>query len=371
MRHIRRGSRRKRPYGKLRKAGLILLVLALVTGVKAIQNRRDVVQLEPFETALAALSARSDGPFVILDPYDVPGEWVKVQLHTHTAHSLDSRWPVDEALRAYAGAGYAFVAITDHDRITWPESGVPGGVTIIPAHENTVNFPFWPLGQHAVILFSESPIPVGSASQRFAAAQEQGAIVSIAHPNWVGNLGLGRWEARHLMAAPSFLLMEVYNPHSNSRADTALWHEMVVRRGPEQPVWAVAVDDAHDLELFDAGWTMVKLTEPTLPALKAALVRGSLYPTTGPLVRFGVVDGAIVVEVERDAEEPGRPYEVTFVAASGAIVARHSGPLPARYVPQGHEGFVRVEVRSPSSGAMAWSQPFWLTHGAQEDGISL
>src|SRR5690606_4597647 len=134
--------------------------------------------------------------------------------------------------------------------------------------------------------------------------------------------------------------------------------------------------------LFNMGWTMVKVEERSLPALKAALLRGSLYPTTGPIVRFGVEDGAIVVEADRSAAGSGTAgepasdtFEVTFIAASGAVVGRHTGELPARYVPQGMEGFVRVEIRSAQTGKMTWSQPFWLIREArgeqQEEGLAL
>ena len=46
--------------------------------------------------------------------------------------------------------------------------------------------------------------------------------------------------------------MEVFNPHSAYELDVQIWHEVLVRRGPNAPVWAVAVDDAHDLHSLTA-----------------------------------------------------------------------------------------------------------------------
>lgn len=339
----------------------VTLVLALAAGIKTVQNRRDVAHVPTLEEALAALPAGGapGAGFEIRDPYAVPGHWYKVQLHVHTDRSIDGKWTVEEALAAYAAKGYAFVAISDHDSITRPET-VPEGLVVIPAEENTVAFPFWPLGHHAVLLFVNEHIDRGSARERFDAALAQGAVVSAAHPNWPGNLGSGVWEVKHLLAAPQITLMEVRNAHSNSGLDTAVWHEVVVRRGREAPVWAVAVDDSHHMDQLDHGWTMVKAQAQTLPALKEALLRGSLYPSTGPLVEFGEMDGYIVVASGEPHAGAGAEFEVRFIAASGDVVATVVGPLPARYRVRGDERFVRVEALDRTRGGKAWSQPFWI-----------
>lgn len=365
--NLTRGRRFVRWLGRLaRTTGIIIFLLAALIGFKALQNKRDVVALAPFDDHIAAYATIRLPDFRIIDPYDAEGHWYKVQLHTHTDRSIDGRWSVAESLAAYANAGYGFVAITDHDKVTLPES-VPDGLLVIPAEENTVSFPFWPLGQHAIHLFASEHVLRGSASERFEAMRSQGGLISIAHPNWPGNLGSGVWEVRHLMAAPQFTLMEIYNSHSDYRLDTQTWHEVVVRRGPDAPVWAVAVDDAHDLELFDGRWTMVKAEEHSLAAIKAALERGSLYPSTGISVSFGVIEGAITVAAADDGQvDPNAQYEVVFINVSGDVVHRHQGALPSSYVPNGAEGFVRVEVRSLATGKRAWSQPFWLRAGAEE-----
>src|SRR5690606_23181846 len=67
-----------------------------------------------------------------------------------------------------------------------------------------------------------------------------------------------------------------------------------------------------------------------------------------------------VVEVPDGRHTNTDEYEVRFIALSGDVVESRTGPLPVRYRPLGTEGFVRVEVRMPSTGARAWSQPFWL-----------
>ena len=110
-----------------------------------------------------------------------------------------------------------------------------------------------------------------------------------------------------------------------------------------------------------------------------------MYATTGPIVSFGTVDGAIVVAasdedlvgadhgvdhgvgfgVDHNADRgsvstAGQVYEVRFINAGGEVVHEHTGPLPAMYIPKGTEGFVRIEVRALSGRGRAWSQPFWI-----------
>lgn len=188
---------------------------------------------------------------------------------------------------------------------------------------------------------------------------------------------------RHLMVTEDFTLMEVYNPHSDTDLDTATWHETVLRRGPGSPVWAVAVDDAHDLKNFNKGWTMVKAEQRTLESLQEALKRGSLYATTGVEVTFGVSGGAIFTEppqpggtaaaaasgaaqaispADDPTASPGTadPYVVRYINALGEIVHTREGDLNTRYEPTGNEGFIRVEVINTRTGERAWSQPFWL-----------
>lgn len=337
-----------------------IVILGLVIGAKAWQNRRDVVAITPVLTdeGTNPWTTFAPGTFFIENPYGYDGNWYQVQLHTHTNRSIDGKWTAEQSLRAYAEAGYDFVAITDHDTVTRID-GSPHGLILIPAEENTVTFPFWPLGQHAVYLFVDDTVRRGSAVERFSRVQQQGGIIQIAHPNWIGNLGLGRWEMKHLMAADHFTLMEIYNPHSDYRLDTQTWHETSVRRGPEHPVWAVAVDDAHDESLFHLGWTMVKADDRSLEALKEALKRGSLYPTTGLLVEFDVQDGSIIAQIRSDG--PTNDATIRFIDAAGNVVLTVEETQSATYSPQGSEGFVRVEVVQPATRRRAWSQPFWLS----------
>ena len=324
-----------------------LLLLCIVVALRACATRPDTVA--PAAGSVSSPAELTD--FRLADPYALPGMWFKVQLHMHTSYSFDGRWSVQEALAAYSQAGYDFVAVTDHDQITTTPNAPPN-LVMIAAEENTVAYPFWPLGQHVVFLFANEHIKTGTAVTKFAAAIKQGALISIPHPNWEGNLGTGRWQLSHLLAAPNYTLFEVYNPHSDTALDVALWQELLMRRGSAAPVWAVAVDDAHDKDLFNSGWTMVKAEAKTAVELKLALQRGSIYATNGPLVEFMVDQGVIRAILQQ-------PADIAFIDFAGNTVYEVINGLSARYRPTGKAGFIRVEI-TDGAGKKAWSQPFWL-----------
>jgi len=329
-----------------------LVLIALVTSGCSIID----LMSGKMPTVSPGVRRLSVGDFEIIDPYAVPGFWAKVQLHVHTDRSIDGRWPVSAALEAYARRGYDFVAITDHDTITAPAT-VPAGLTVIKGEEHTLSNPFYPLGQHVVFLFVERRVNGTSVEHKFRDVVAQEGLAVIAHPTWSGYGGYGEWQRWQLNAVPSFQMMEVYNPYSNSDRDTALWHEIVWQRGPYDPVWAVAVDDAHDASGVDRGWTMAKVDGKEPRHLKEALIRGSHYATTGIIADFGVDDnGAIWARSSESAE-------IVFINAENRRVLTVRNAREGRYQPVGTEGFIRIEIRG-SSGKRAWSQPFWIIEKA-------
>lgn len=289
--------------------------------------------------------------FTIDDPYAVPGEWYKVQLHIHTANSTDSSWPVKEALEAYAQAGYDAVAITDHNVVTQAGSP-PDSLLVIQGEENTLPSSPYPFGLHAVFLGVDTHVTGWSVGSRFEQVTRNSRLVMLAHPHWPGNLGTGTWELWQALTAPQFQLVEIVNPHSSPTLDEQFWHTLIAYRGPDAPTWATAVDDAHSPADINFGWIMVKAESLSTQAILEALRRGSHYPTTGLTATFGVEEDAIYVTAQGI-------IHIEFIDGKGNVVLKTQGDH-ARYLPTGSEGFVRLRLSDPVTGSRAWSQPFWL-----------
>lgn len=292
---------------------------------------------------------------ILADPYAVPGRYLKAQLHAHTNRS-DGRLAPDAVADLYRNRGYAFLVITDHDRVTPVEGLNGGGLLVLPGVEETVPRPTRLIGPHLGVLLVERP-GRGSAQERIAAASSAGGVVAINHPSWPSVLGIGGWPLSRMTRLSGYSLVEVRNPHSDPDADTARWAAAVAARGPGAPVGPVAVDDLHRRDHLDRGWVMAKVPDRSEQALRSALLAGALYASTGPDCDFGVQDGAVV----SSADSAGR---ITVLDALGRVVATTEGRELA-YRPRGDERFVRIDVREGSG--RAWSNVFWIDGAGTRD----
>ena len=62
--------------------------------------------------------------------------WLKGNLHMHTANS-DGRLTYDEAVSVYEQAGYDFIAVTDHWKVS-AQCTSDGGMLLLPGCEYNV-----------------------------------------------------------------------------------------------------------------------------------------------------------------------------------------------------------------------------------------
>lgn len=285
----------------------------------------------------------------IRNPYDAPGEFRKAQLHCHTTES-DGRFDPRELLRMYQDAGYSFVCITDHNRVTRCDDLNDHSFLAIPGTEDTVSRILPPLGPHMGRLFVDAPLRSGSPQERIDRTLYDGGVVSLCHLSWSGNLWTGGWAEAEISSLRGFQLVEIWNPHSDSREDTRRWDAVLRTRGPEASAWGTAVDDCHRREQFNRGWIMVKVPEVSVPALRRALLDGAFYASTGPAADFSVAGRRIAIRLQ----ERGR---IRFLDSRGTVRREVDGD-GAHWDVHGDERFVRVEVNSPDG--MVWSQPFWL-----------
>ncbi len=251
----------------------------------------------------------------------------------------------------YRDAGYSFVCITDHNRVTRCEELNSRDFVAIPGTEDTVSRFLPPLGPHMGRLFVDAPLQQGSPQERIDRTVAGGGIVSLCHPSWNGNLWTGSWNRETIESLRGFHLLEVWNPHSDSGKDIHHWEAALGHRGPEAPVWGVAVDDCHRLDQFNKGWIMAKVTEVSASDLRHALLSGSFYASTGPSADFGVDGTAVHVKLS----DAGR---IQFLDARGKARLDVTGDT-GRYTVGGEEGYIRVECVAGSG--RIWSQPFRVT----------
>jgi hypothetical protein len=249
------------------------------------------------------------------------GEWLKVQLHSHTTESdgeLSPDWVVDH----YAHVGFDVLVITDH----WTVTKLPdrSDILLIPGAELAVdplNGPMIP--EFLAIGIDELPEdPGGDRSVWYpyppvmyktfpsfeagaAYVAEQGGVSFLCHPFWSG------LPEADVLAASAMRGMEVFNTSAereNERGDSSYVWDRALDSGIA--FTALATDDSH-YPGFDVGdgWTMVKAPERTREGVLHGLREGLSYASAGPTIR--------------DVQIDGRAYEVSCSPAAGVTLHGH------------------------------------------------
>lgn len=349
--------------------------------------------------ALTALAAAAAAPAPTLAAQEARGtaHWYRGNTHVHTTRSDGNASPAD-VVRWYRDHGYAFVVITDHERITDvaplnARYGSPGRFLVLPGEEVTQQVvdstrPTRPRQAHVVGIGVTSPVrPLGERgiasgvtiaatyARNLAAIRAAGGIAQVNHPNFRWSVG-----PDDMTALPASTLFEVWNaqPHINNLggddgsgrvalSTDALWDTLLTRG---TLLYGVASDDAHkfradELQDFEAtrpggGWVMVRADTLTPAAILAALRAGDFYATNGVrLEAYAATRREISLTIAYpEGRRDDRRFLTRFIGCGGRVLAAVAGPT-ARYAIRGDEGYVRATI-TDSNGRRAWTQPVWL-----------
>jgi hypothetical protein len=298
--------------------------------------------------------------------------------------------PPDRLVAHYAYAGWDFLAITDHWKVTDPpdlaELAAVPDITVIRGTEVGTAAGSTEAGTsyHIVGLNVEEPLPRRQGPAGPAGAQwfidaigEQGGEATIAHPYWSG------LTLRDVEPLRGYLAIEVYNAdtevHIGRGYAQALWDDLLSRG---IPTLAVAVDDCHRPG-YDSlrGWTVVRAADRSAAAIMAALRAGRFYASAGPEIydvqwepAGGVVtvrcSPARAVSLVADATRGGRLNAGPFGMAHRARRLRTETNRPegvlegelltgAEFLLTGQERYVRVQVED-AHGRCAWTNPLFV-----------
>jgi hypothetical protein len=283
----------------------------------------------------------------ILHPYQSGSfVWLKGNLHAHTTES-DGRLTPQALVDLYARAGYDFLMISDHDRVTALPSS-PNGLLLISGNEVTAN------GSHILHVGAQQPVePSADRQAVLDAVGEQGGFAIVCHPNWEREFN--HCPQTQLESWRGYLGIEVYNGvvrrQYGSPAATDRWEQLL---GKGRRVWGFANDDMHrDTDAFVA-WNVVQAVERSVDAVLNALRFGAFYASTGvQLEEIGVEGDTILVRTknaERIIVYSGFGHREATV--DGREI-RFQVPDPAPF------SYVRFECLGPRE-AMAWTQPFFI-----------
>ncbi|NUP04878.1 MAG: CehA/McbA family metallohydrolase [Polyangiaceae bacterium] len=320
---------------------------------------------EPKPAVLPTLRER-----VFVDRIDIDA-FHKGNLHAHSAES-DGDVPPADVYRWYRDHGYAFVALTDHNRRIDPASYAHlerPTFAILPGEEITMTGAGKPVHVNAIChrrkigggTFDTKSLALTFALEKI---EEQGAIALVNHPNFDRALDLD-----DLWGARATTLLEIWSGHpyvysagvDGRPSHEELWASML-SRGAD--VFGVAVDDSHHFATNPTAkparpgraWIATFASTPdkvTRDGVCNAIRAGQFYASSGAeLTRIAVAERTITI---RPADPMAR---VEFIGPGSTVLsASNAAGEGAVYRMRGDEEWVRARIVD-SRGEIAWTQPF-------------
>lgn len=317
---------------------------------------------------------------VVVNPYEKVDWQEHVRhhgnFHTHTTES-DGRLSPAEVIDRYHAIGHDVLALTDHNKHTWPWSAFgrdPGklGMVAVPGNELSRH-------HHTLSLFSDLVTDTRDHETAIKQVDKSGGISVLAHPGRYWKLEDGKVPTevrdRYIKLFKQYdtlIAFEVVNQGDRYPRDRALWDAVLSELMPERPVWGMANDDSHNAGQIGLNTTVLLLPKHTEGAVRAALEAGRFYFTTVtshprdqrdrnavPVIRSIQYDreaGSIVVQ----ADCAGKPLDdkaFRWISAGGKVV--HQGPKLDLAEADGLHRYVRLEIRG--TGGTAYTQPFGLS----------
>ena len=294
------------------------------------------------------------------NPFAVPGQWFRGNLHTHSTES-DGALAPEAVLDWHAAHGYHFVAITDHDRITAAE---PGGSSQVGQQSNS-RFLALPgaelsLGRtrqgspmHCVAVgLTEENLPerFDSPGAGVEWVWAQGGFGFVAHPHWSG---FSTDELAGLGEVPAVEIFNTSCARENNKGHALAYWDDLLGRGLR--AWGLATDDSHWRDLdYEGGWVMAKTGALTASGILGALRAGHFYSTGGPRIED------LRVEAGRLWVRTSPAAAIYWIGAGRLGWSVHAAPgqslTEAEFVLKGKPPWLRVEV-CDGQGRWAWSNP--------------
>lgn len=325
----------------------------------------------------------------VVDPYaDV--DWAtfgqhKSNLHTHTTQSDGSLTPA-EAIDEYHQRGYSILALTDHNRCTWPWQNWgrdPNALGMVAIAGNEASN-----HHHMNSFFIQYETTSNDLERTLGEVGAAGGLAMLNHPgrysytvqNYVG------WFTTygHLIG------LEVINQGGRYNGnwspvwpgnDIYLWDQILSILMPDRPVWGLACDDMHTLSHLGRDWNTFLLADLTEAQVRDAMQRGQFYfssVATHPTAARDVTQTPVIDAMVRDeaggtitlsATSGGQPLPASDYCWISMGMPIHVGPTLDYLNTPGVGTYVRAELIG--QGGTSLTNPFgivievptlWLSH---------
>ena len=231
--------------------------------------------------------------------FDPQKPFFKGNLHTHTTNS-DGRMNPDDVIERYQAAGYDFLALTEHWKISVESPRFYKNMLLLPGVEldyNLLNEVIHVVGVNVDPSLLTRVDRKQTARRGIREIRLAGGRAILAHPAWSLNT------VETLRQLTDLTAVEIYNsvsalPWNGDRADAMLLLDIAAAHG--LLLNTVASDDAHFYTGEDrTSFIMLQADELTAEGINRALDAGAFYASRGPRFRQIEIEGdEIRVECE-------------------------------------------------------------------------
>lgn len=297
---------------------------------------------------------------VITNPYeDVDwSSWSRhtVNLHTHTTQSDGSLSP-SEVVDAYKNLGYTSLAITDHNKYTWPwnkwgRDTLTDGLVAIPGCEPSKH-------DHVNSFFCDYNGASGNIEVTLNSITDKGGLAQINHPGRYSRSV--SWYKDLYTRYPALIAMEVYNQGDRYENDRELWDNLLSQTMPSRSVWATSCDDMHKSDHLGRNRQIVLSAETqlSLEGVRESLEKGrsfACYDLSGTGENLIIPDSIFVDADTIRVYVEDQDADIRWISMGDEV---HTGLQLVLSEKDTLGTYVRAEIRGPNDARLL-TQPFGL-----------
>jgi len=300
-------------------------------------------------------------PIRFNNPFAAEGNWYKGNLHAHTTNS-DGKLSPEETIKIYADAGYHFLALADHYRLSVPEQR--SGLLLINGEEINCSLTENRTQYHIVAINTSREIPRPKKDPLKIPAQKMineirrlGGEAIIAHPYW------SALNVNDFGRIKDYLGIEVFNSgcflEVNKGFSAVHWDDLLIKG---KNAYGFATDDAHDIgdefhqSHIGMSCIMVRSKKLSVTDIMDAIKKGMFYSSCGPQIKdLSIEDGNIRVKTSQ-------VKTISFIAPNGkgsSLTANKREPITEASFKAGDSEYVRIQC-ADDNGKMAWTNAIFF-----------
>ncbi len=291
----------------------------------------------------------------------------KANLHTHTKNSDGSQYP-HEVVDRYKKLGYEILAITDHDKLTYPWTAfskiLPDGVaenrnpeklriTDIPGNELSMH-------NHMGSLLSDY-LGTPSLEESLEGTKAKKGITVLCHPGRYPNAI--DWYVDLFSRYDHLLGIEIYNQGDRHPDDRQKWDSILSRTLPGRQVWGFSADDTHLPAHIGRNWNIFLLPKCTRRWFRRGMEQGRFFYVYAPEGHAGpkppVINALSVLDQKGMIAIDAEGYDRIEWISEGKKI--HTGEVLNLESLDDLGRYVRAEVHGKEGGTVVGTQPILVS----------